>query len=150
LARTDGSRRSGRSQPTVMTKCHINLHLESLRKLGRPLRCKKQPAMKARHRRCPRPNPSWLWPGRRTRQSQRRRKSGSCSVAASPFSNGIQSCRWVTLIRVPREAAQCQSGDGVIPAYLSPAKPAGKGSTGIIPRAGFKSIPSSRGLGKLL
>ncbi|OXG34385.1 hypothetical protein C359_05841 [Cryptococcus neoformans Bt120] len=36
------------------------------------------------------------------------------------------------------------SGDGVIPAYLSPLKPDGVRATGTIPRAGFPSLPSSR------
>ncbi|EAL21730.1 hypothetical protein CNBC5930 [Cryptococcus deneoformans B-3501A] len=36
------------------------------------------------------------------------------------------------------------SGDGVIPAYLSPLKPDSVRATGTIPRAGFPSLPSSR------
>ncbi|KIR39812.1 hypothetical protein I307_02574 [Cryptococcus deuterogattii 99/473] len=36
------------------------------------------------------------------------------------------------------------SGDGVIPAYLSPLRPDGVRATGNIPRAGFPSLPSSR------
>ena len=43
-----------------------------------------------------------------------------------------------------------QSGDGVIPAYLSPVKLAGKTAKGTIPRLGFPSMTSSRSFGRLL
>ena len=41
--------------------------------------------------------------------------------------------------------ADFQSGDGVIPTHLTPAKPAGKKPLGVIPRAGF----AARALGKI-
>ncbi|CAD6583673.1 MAG: hypothetical protein TREMPRED_003614 [Tremellales sp. Tagirdzhanova-0007] len=40
------------------------------------------------------------------------------------------------------------SADGVIPAYLSPVKAVGTGTTGAIPRIGFPSLASSRSFGR--
>lgn len=54
---------------------------------------------------------------------------------------------WDPIMNVSRDMGltDTQSGDGVIPTHLTPAKPAGKKPLGVIPRAGF----AARGLGRI-
>lgn len=67
-------------------------------------------------------------------------KKRKLGIAQSTFS--FDSLMGVSAVCLIKAVAECvQGGDGVIPAFLSPAKPGGS-TLGTIPRAGFGSMPS--------